>query len=99
MANENINDRNKLRNNPHSVLKYIAKDVDIVVKTNTKTTIHMVFPSIEDLDTQELTQLQAATATASSVSTVGTASSIGSVTATASTVGSGSSIGSVGSTG
>ncbi len=97
MANENINDRNKLRNNPHSILKYIAKDVDIVVKTNTKTTIHMVFPSIEDLDTQELTQLQVA-GTVGSASTTGSASTASSASCP-STFGSLSSVGSVASAG
>ncbi len=90
--------RNKLRNNPHSVLKYITKDVDIVVKTNTKTTIHMVFPSIKGLDNQELTRLQAA-GTLSSVGSVGTASSVGSLTCpvTLGSVSSSSSVGTVSS--
>ncbi len=87
--------RNKLRNNPHSVFHYIDKDLDIVVKTNTKTTIYMVLPVLNTLETQELEQLQAA-GTTSSAATLGSVATAGSLSCP-STIGSLSSVGTVGS--
>ncbi len=42
MNKDNKKLRTKFRQDPHSVLNYISKDIDIVVKTNTKDTIYMV---------------------------------------------------------
>ncbi len=85
--------RAKLRKDPHSVLNYISKDIDIVVKTNTKETIYMAL-SKTDGDMPNLSEVSAAgtvgtvttiatlgtigTASGFSVSTIGTAGTMGS---------------------
>ncbi len=47
--------RIKLRQDPHSVFGYISKDIDIIVKTNTKETIYVAITNLEDNDIQECT--------------------------------------------
>ncbi len=76
--NNNKELRTKLRKDPHSVLNYISKDIDIVVKTNTKDTIYMLVPK-ENKDIV-LNNLSAGTSvhletigSASSAATLGTA--------------------------
>ncbi len=96
----NKKSRTELRNNPHSVLSYIDKDIDIVVKTNTKNIIYVVFPSVINMQLTNITAAASdAAGTAGSVSTIGSASTYGTVSSVGSTAGSLSSVGSAGSVG
>ena len=94
----NKESRAKLRNDPHSVLSYINRDINIVVKTNTKDTIYVAFPVAGDnIDTEELSKFSAA-GTVSTVGTLGSAGTLGTISSPA-TFGSVSSGGTVGTTG
>ncbi len=92
--------RNKLRKDPHSVLNYISSNIDIIVTTNTKDTVYLVIPSINDNNLQELSQINVAglPANAGSVSTLTTVGSLGSLASTigGSTISSASTAGTIG---
>ncbi len=83
--------RAKLRKDPHSVLNYISKDIDIVVKTNTKETIYMAL-SKTDGDMPNLSEVSAA----GTVGTLTTASTVGTISTVGGTLGTLVSVGSVG---
>ncbi len=89
---ENLNNkeyRAKLRKDPHSVLNYISKDIDIIVKTNTKKTIYMAISHIDN-KINDLSQISAAgtAGSASSASSLGTLSTFLGSFGTVMTVGS-----------
>ncbi len=86
-----------MRQDPHSVFGYISKDIDIIVKTNTKETIYMVITNLDNNNIQELTHISAA-GSASSVGTVASAGTFATLTCPA-TVGTFSSLGTAGSAG
>ncbi len=79
--------RNKLYKDPHSVLNYISKDIDIIVKTNTKEITYIV---INKLNNEEwLNNINAAgvlgsASTASTIGTIGTAACPSSVSSASS---------------
>ena len=81
--------RTKLRQDPHSVLDYVSKDIDIVVKTNSKKTIYVVIPNAGS-NMQNLSQINAAgtVSTAGSAGSVATLSSVIACFGTVSTLGS-----------
>ncbi len=83
--------RAKLRQDPHSMLNYISKDIDIIVKTNTKDTIYMAL-SKTDGNMPNLSEVSAA-GTVGSAGTIGTVGTIGTAGGTLGTV---ASIGTVG---
>ncbi len=88
--------RAKLRKDPHSMLNYISKDIDIVVKTNTKETIYMALSKTNG-NMPNLSEVNAAGTTVA-VSTLTTAGTAGTISTAAGTVGTLFSFGSVGTT-
>ncbi len=87
--NKNKEYRIKLRQDPHSMLNYISKDIDIVVKTNTKDTIYILIPqdNYYDLGLESISAGDIRLETLGSVGTAGTIGSIAfSTIGTASTV-------------
>ncbi len=91
--NKNKELRTKLRQDPHSIFSYTNKDVDIVVKTNTKDTTYMIISKLNHniaIDSQELKGVNAAgiLGSISSISTAGTVSTVVSSLGSASSIGS-----------
>ncbi len=78
--------RTKLRQDPHSVFGYISKDIDIIVKTNTKETIYVVMTNLDNNSIQELAQISAAGGTAGTLTSTSSAGCLGTMTTCASTV-------------
>ena len=89
MANTVKEYRTKLRQDPHSVLDYVSKDIDIIVKTNTKDTIHILIPQ-NNYDNLGLGNIAAGAVHLETVGSAGSVSTFGTVAfstaSTASTV-------------
>ncbi len=92
----NKKDRSEFRKNPHTFLNYLSKDIDIVVKTNTKSTVYLVLQNTID---NQLVNIQVAGDTAGTVGTVGSLSTFGCASTSGGTVGCLSTAGSAGSLG
>ena len=76
--------RTKLRQDSHSVLSYVSKDIDIVVKTNSKKTIYIIVPDV-DGNMDNLSQVNAA-GTVGTLTTAGTATTLSTVSSSVATI-------------